>query len=192
MVVFSNPKIKILNYLIENRNQFFSIKNLAQNINLDYKSANLAANGLEQEKLINIKKIAGSSICLITNNYSPIINYVETKRKEKLFKKRQFKMLIDDLELIKKPFVCILFGSHIKESATKNSDIDLLFITEFENEIQKIINRFPFEIHATYTNYNDFISMANNKEFSVVSEVLKKNIILVGIEEFYRVIKHVK
>jgi hypothetical protein len=34
--------------------------------------------------------------------------------------------------------------------------------------------------------------MANSKEFSVVSEVLKKNIILVGIEEFYRVMRNVR
>lgn len=191
MVVFSETKIKILKFLINNRNKEFSIKNLAENLKLDYKNTNLAIKDLKKEKIIDIKKLAGSLICSSNYSFTPIINYVETLRKEKFLKKREFKLLIKDLELIKIPFVCLLFGSYVKGEETKNSDIDLLFITENEKKIEKIIGRFPFDIHATYVNYEDFILMANNKEFSVVEEVLKKNIILVGIEEFYRIMKNV-
>jgi hypothetical protein len=34
--------------------------------------------------------------------------------------------------------------------------------------------------------------MAKSKEFSVVSEVIKKNIILIGIEEYYRLLGNTK
>jgi len=192
MVVFSKSKIKILKFVLENRDKEFSIRALADNINLDYKSANLAIKNLEEDKVLSIKKIGKSLICRLTNNFSPLIYYVEALRKEEFTKKRNFKILVKDLELIQEPIVCILFGSYVNGDFNKNSDIDLLFITEKEKEIEKVINRFPFNIHSTYVTYREFISMVNSKEFSVVSEVLKKNVILIGIEEFYRVMKHAK
>jgi len=192
MVVFSKPKIKILNHLIENRNEEFSIKNLADKLKMDYKDCNFAIKDLGVEGVIKIKKIGKSLICSLSNKYTPIINYVEVLRKESILKKRMFKTLIGDLELIKKPFICLLFGSHVNGKVTSNSDVDLLIITEDKKEIDRVISRFPLPIHTTFVNYQEFISMANSREFSVVSEALKRNIILVGIEEFYRVMKHVR
>ncbi len=192
MVVFPNPKIKVLTYLIENRNKEISIKKLSEILKLDYKDCNFVIKDLEREKIIKIKKIGNSLIFQLTNKFAPIVNYVEFLRKNIILKKRVFKTLVEDLELIKKPFICLLFGSYVKGNVNKNSDIDLLIITEDEKEINKIICRYPFPIHTTFINYEEFISMANNKEFSVVLEVLKRNIILIGIEEFYRVMKHVR
>ena len=46
------------------------------------------------------------------------------------------------------------------------------------------------KIHLTAVTYKDFIYMAKSKEFTVVSEAIKNNIILVGIEEYYRLLKN--
>jgi len=37
-----------------------------------------------------------------------------------------------------------------------------------------------------------FSAMAKSKEFTVISEILKNNIILIGIEEYYRLLKNVR
>lgn len=192
MVVFSITKEKILNCMVENREEDFTIRSLSDLIKIDYKNCNIAIKELEKENLIITKKIGNSLICNFTNNYTPFIGYVEYLRQKVFLKKREFKLLVNDLELIPKPFICLLFGSHVKGSASKTSDIDLLFISEYEVEIRRVLDRFPFKIHATFISYSEFISMANNKEFSVVSEVLKKNVILVGTEEYYRLLKNVK
>ena len=49
----------------------------------------------------------------------------------------------------------------------------------------------PEKIHLTNVNYGNFINMAKSKEFTVVSEAIKNNIILNGIEEYYRLLKNV-
>lgn len=72
----------------------------------------------------------------------------------------------------------------------KNSDIDLLIITNYQKEIDEELNILPLNIHATYITIKEFLMMSKSKEFSVVNEALKKNIILVGIETYYRLLKN--
>lgn len=193
MVVFSEPKVKILSHLIENRLDEFSIKNLADILKIDYKNCNLAVKSLEEEGVLKVKKMGRGMFCKFANKYTPIVGYVEFLRRESICsKKRNIKLVVRDLELIKKPFICLLFGSYAKNQETKSSDIDLLIIAEDEKEIERVIKRYPFDVHITVFSYSEFISMANNKEFSVVLEVLKRNIVLIGIEEFYRLMKNVK
>jgi hypothetical protein len=45
-------------------------------------------------------------------------------------------------------------------------------------------------IHLTHIKYADFQAMLRSKEFTVVSEAIKKNIILVGIEDYYRMVNN--
>ena len=61
-----------------------------------------------------------------------------------------------------------------------------------KKEVEKAISLLPDKIHLTQINYESFIRMARSKELSVVSEVLKKNIILLGIEEYYRLLKNAR
>ena len=85
----------------------------------------------------------------------------------------------------------LLFGSYAKGTKTKHSDIDLLTISENENKISSVLSILPLKIHLTVLKPVEFISMARSKEFSVVSEALKKNIILIGIDEYYRLMQNV-
>ncbi|MBM4241617.1 MAG: nucleotidyltransferase, partial [Euryarchaeota archaeon] len=48
------------------------------------------------------------------------------------------------------------------------------------------------EIHLTFFTYEEFLSMAQSREFSVVLEAIKNNIILVGIEDYYRLMENVR
>jgi hypothetical protein len=48
----------------------------------------------------------------------------------------------------------------------------------------------PGKIHHTAVGYEDFIRMARSREFTAVSEALKANVILIGIEEYYRMMKN--
>jgi len=88
------------------------------------------------------------------------------------------------------PFIALLFGSHTKGKANKHSDIDLLTIGGDEKEIRSIISLWPEKIHLTAITYKDFIHMAKSREFTAVSEAVKNNIILVGIEEYYRLLSN--
>ena len=66
----------------------------------------------------------------------------------------------------------------------------ILVIGENEKEVQKTLSILPDKIHLTQVTYENFVHMAKSNEFSVVSEAIKNNIILVGIEEYYRLLKN--
>ena len=113
----------------------------------------------------------------------------EYSRRKELFKNKDFLVIHNRLAELKFPFIALLFGSHAKETADKHSDIDILTIGGDEKEIQSTISLLPDRIHLTTISYENFTQMAKSKEFTVVSEVIKNNIILIGIEEYYRLLK---
>lgn len=97
-------------------------------------------------------------------------------------------VLYNRLAELKFPFIALLFGSHAKGTANKHSDTDILTIGGDEKKIQATLDLLPDKIHLTAIGYEDFINMLKSKEFTVVSEALKNNIILLGIEDYYRLV----
>ena len=68
-----------------------------------------------------------------------------------------------------------------------------LYHAEINLSIEKIketAELMPLNIHLTTTTYNSFIQMIKSNELTVGSEVLKNNIILIGIEDYYRLLKN--
>jgi len=111
-------------------------------------------------------------------------------RRKELFKNKDFLIIHNRLSELKFSFIALLFGSHAKGTADRYSDIDILTIGGNEKEIKATISLLPDKIHLTTLDYENFIHMAKSKEFTVVSEALKNNIILIGIEEYYRLLSN--
>lgn len=137
-----------------------------------------------------ITKVGNAKICELTNKFNYKVFEAEYERRNDLFKNKDFLILYNRLEELKFPFIALLFGSHAKGTANKHSDIDILAIGGDEKEIKAILSLLPDKIHLTSITYGDFMSMARSKEFSVVSEAIKNNIIILGIEEYHRLIKN--
>lgn len=190
MVISS--KEKILKLLLENKDELLSIRTISQKCEINYKSAYNAIESLKEEKLIEIKTSQKTKFCNLTNNFSPLLYKVEYDRKEEFVQKNKLRPLLNTLENIQKEHVTLLFGSFAKGTQNKNSDVDLLIITDYEKEINQELNILPLDIHTTFITINEFLMMAKSKEFSVVREALKRNIILVGIDNYYRLLKNVK
>ena len=128
---------------------------------------------------------------MLNKKIHPLIFEAEYERRQELFKKnKDFRVIYRRLFELPFSFIALLFGSHAKGNATKHSDIDILTIGGDEREIHSIISLWPEKIHLTTVTYKDFIYMAKSKEFTVVSEAIKNNIILIGIEEYYRLLKN--
>ncbi len=191
-VMVKTSKEKILKLLLENKEELLSIRSISQKCKINYKSAYNAILSLEEEKLIEIKISQKTKFCNLTNNFSPLLYKVEFERKIEFIQKNRFKPLLNILENIPKEHITILFGSYAKFTQHKNSDIDLLIITDYEKEINQELNILPLNIHTTFMKIDEFLIMLKSNEFSVVREVLKRNIILSGIENYYRLLKNVK
>ncbi|MBS3151965.1 nucleotidyltransferase domain-containing protein [Candidatus Woesearchaeota archaeon] len=183
-------EIKILKLLISRKEENFTIKKIAENTKINYRIAYETIILLEKEGLISINKSGNSKICKFTNKFNSKVFDAEYERKQELFKNKDFLVIHNRLAELKFSFIVMLFGSHVKGKANKHSDIDILAIGGNEKEIRMTLSLFPEKSHLTYITYEEFIHMERSKEFSVVSEALKNNIVLIGIEEYYRLLKN--
>lgn len=187
----ANEIIEILKLLISRKEENFSIRKISQIRKINYKSAYNALNFLEKEKIVNLQKIGNTTICSFNNNFNDLVFKAEYLRRKEIFKNKNFLIIYNRLSEIKFPFIALLFGSQAKGARNKHSDIDILTIGGNEKEIKTTLSLLPDKIHLTMISYEEFIHMAKNKEFTVVSEAIKNNIILIGIEEYYRLLKNV-
>ncbi|MFT4312720.1 MAG: nucleotidyltransferase domain-containing protein [Candidatus Woesearchaeota archaeon] len=185
-----NEKVKILELLIENRNKQYTIREIALVRNINYKSAYEVVKKLEKEGNIRLEKIGQTCLTQFNNILTNSTYLAEKNRLEKVLKCKDLKLIFEELKKINTQAIILLFGSYAKATQTKQSDIDLLVITEDTNEIERSISWIPKDIHITKISYKEFDQMLKSKEFSVVSEAMKNNIIFQGIEDYYRFLQN--
>ncbi len=185
-----NSDIKILKLLIENSEEKFTIKKIAEALKINYRIAYEKVVALEKEGLIKVTKVGNSKICEFRSKFSDKVFDAEYAKRTELFRNKDFLVLSNRLAELNFFFVALLFGSHARGTANRHSDIDILAVGGDEKEIHATLSLLPKKIHLTYVTYEEFIHMAKLKEFTVVSEAIKNNVILLGIEEYYRLIKN--
>lgn len=183
-------EIKILRLLLGNKEERFTIKKIAEALAINYRIAYEQVMNLEKENLIKITKTGNSKVCEFTYEFDQRVFEAEYERRKEIFKNKDFLVLYSRLAELKFPFIALLFGSQARGKANKHSDIDILSIGGDQKEIKIIFSMWPEKIHLTQVSYEEFINMARSKELTVVSEAIKNNIILSGIEEYYRLLKN--
>jgi predicted nucleotidyltransferase len=177
---------KLLKYFIENKEEEVSIKELSRRVGADYKIVHVAVNRVIEEKLLE-KRIVGNNVLLkYFNSFSPLIFKIEFERRNTLLKKKDFKVLYRYLDEFEFPLISLIFGSTVKGNFSKNSDIDLLIITDNKKEIENKLKLLPLKLDLNIFSYSEFVKMLQTKNFNLVSEAIRKNILLTGIEDYYR------
>ena len=187
-------KQKILKHLIANREKTFSINEISKILKIDYKLIHTNIHKLEKENAIKIEDFGNTKRCSFDNFFNEDVYIVEKERAKDLLKNKNFLVMYNNLKKINSQFMLLMFGSQVKGTATKHSDIDLLIISN-ESEVKKVdqqLDLLPYKIHLTPVNYDGFIQMLKSKEFTVVSEAIKNNIILFGIEDYYKLLSNAR
>lgn len=187
-----NELISILRLLIENQGEILSIRKISQLRKINYKSAYNVITKLKNEDIIELQRVGHAINCLFNKHFNSTVFNAEYLRRNELIKNSNFRVIYDNLNKIPFPFITLLFGSHAKKIATKHSDIDLIIISNNNNKIQEVISLIPLKIQLISLTPQEFITMAKSREFSVVSEAIKKNIIIIGIEDYYRLLENVE
>ena len=182
--------VKILIHLLENRDQQFTINAIAKSLNINYRIAHSQVKQLEKEQIIKTQKAGNSFLCSLTDNFNEKVFLAEYERRERIVKNKTFSQIIQRYKRAKQSYILLLFGSYAKNEQTKHSDIDFLAITENPKEIEDITKLIPKEIHLTTVTYKEFLNMRDSKGINVGKEAMKKNIILIGIEEYYRLLQN--
>jgi predicted nucleotidyltransferase len=185
---------RIITALLENGSKQMNIRQISQDIKMNYSNVHSIFRNLYELNLVSLEKHGKASEYSLIKKVNPLIFKAEYLRsKDLLDHNKDLKILQMKLTSLKFPFIALIFGSHAKKTASKSSDIDLMIISEKEREkeFERIINLLPLDIHLVALNFEEFLSMAKNTDFSVVSEAIKFNILLVGIEDYYRVLENV-
>ena len=185
--------IKIMRVLLERQDEELNIAKISRYSKIDYKNTHKIIKDLEKEKLIVVKMLGQNRKIILNKKVHPLIFETEYNRRQELFEEnRNLRIIHKRLSELDFPFIVLLFGSHVKGKATKHSDIDLLIISENKRkeQIQEVLDLFPLKLHLTFTNFEEFMLMMKTREFSVVSEAVKKNIIIIGIEDYYRLLEN--
>ena len=177
--------------LIEHSEENLSIRTASRYAKKDYKSAYLAVKDLEKEGLVTSELFGKARKISLNRKVHPFIFEAEFERLKSL-KNKNVLAIRNRLSELNFPFVALLFGSHAKGKARKGSDIDLLIVSEEtrESRIREVLDLFPLKIHATFADFSGFAGMLRSKEFSVVSEAVKSNFVLVGTEDYYRMLEN--
>jgi predicted nucleotidyltransferase len=159
-------------------------------LSINYRIAHEKIKTLEKEGLIKTEKAGKALLCSLAKKYDEKIYLAENLRRKELLKNKDFEIILKRFKEAKQNYILLLFGSYAKRTQTKHSDIDLLAITENDKEIIEISETIPKKIHLTTTTYKNFINMIKLKDINVGNEAQKNNIILIGIEEYHRLIEN--
>jgi len=182
---------KILKLLIENK-RTWTILEIANKLKNDYKNTFQAVGRLYPELISKDKK---GSLNLIEIKISPNMKIFEVEEKrtyEFLSNNPKIKLIQEDIERTNYPFLIVLiFGSIVKGESTNKSDIDICIISDNHEKTKEIVSNIrllPQKIDVQQFTINEFNSMLNKKEDNIAKEIIKSNIILFGIENYYNLV----
>ena len=182
---------KIIKLFIEQK-QSKTIREISKKIKSDYKITHTAIQRLLNKNILISKTIGKSTLCKLNKSYYGVEIYkAENERTKSLLKNKNIKQLYKEVkEKIKSGFfIFLIFGSYAKGNQTKSSDIDIIFISNeknFEEKIYNILSLLPLKTHNLVFTEEEFIQMKDSKKLNVIKETIENNIILYGIENYYK------
>jgi len=187
-------KHEVLKLLLSDSQEQYTIRAIAHKTGIDYKTTYLIVKQLTEEKTIITQKAGQATLCSVNQEeFNSDIFRAEYLRRQDLLRNKDLNVLykrIDDD--IKEPFfILLLFGSYAKANARKQSDIDLLLITDrkkIKKDMRHILSLLPLRTHLIDFSSAEFLSMLRTTDFNVGKEAVKNNIILSGIEGYYKLI----
>ncbi|MBI4453233.1 nucleotidyltransferase domain-containing protein [Candidatus Woesearchaeota archaeon] len=184
-------ELKIVRHFIENKKPK-TIREIAKQIEADYRITYIAIQRLIEKRVLKVQTVGKSSLCRLNEKYYGIEIYTaEDERRFGILRNKNINQLYKEIMSKVKTslFTLLLFGSYSKGKQTTSSDIDLLFISNennFESKISNILSLLPLKTHALVFTEEEFIRMKDSKTSNIIQEAIKNNIILYGIETYYK------
>lgn len=198
--------LKIVYNLFVNK-EGITIKDVANNLKIDYKNIHESINGLFNIGIVKKEKIGNYNICKLNYSNEDIVEYLKEYNfymKMKEFRKRypsEYRIIIETCKKLKDNeehfFICLIFGSYAKNEEKKGSDIDILFLTDFSRgiiPIKTILNKInrPYQkkFHLLEQSVINFVKDLKNKsKLSIATEIYKEPpIVFYGDDIFFRII----
>jgi predicted nucleotidyltransferase len=200
--------IKIIQLMRKELDQGQTILGISKQLEIGYRPAYNHIIEMEKEQIIQVQKIGHSKQCKLNLTSAKTRHLLESAdmiKKEEIYEAHpKLNMIIGGLilKLAEKYFSeihsVVLFGSYAKGTATKQSDIDLMFIVNnlknkslresIERESASYEYSHNIRISPLITDVEELKKMLNGKELNVGKEVREYGISLYGHEMFWRIV----
>ena len=200
--------LKIIGLMRKELGKALTILEISKKLKIGYRPAYNHINEMEKEGIIKISKIGNSKQCILAlenEKTKHLLQELDIIKKEELYNENlKLKMIIKSLitklteKYASEILSIVLFGSYAKGIATKQSDIDLMFIVNDlkDKNLREAIERECASIHYSHnikvspliTNIEELKKMLKAKELNVGKEVREYGISLYGHELFWRII----
>ena len=172
MVIYT-LKEKILKFLIENKESSYSIMNISKGLKADYKNTSQALSNIDSEIYFKMKHGNSYSIKFNQNNNIKTLLVEDKRTEEFILKNPDIKVVKKYVEELNYPFLIFLvFGSYVKNTKTKGSDIDVCII--LDNKIKSIklhekLNLLSLNLEVQEFTSKEFVSMIEKREIGRAS-----------------------
>src|SRR3989338_9905895 len=196
--------LKIIGLMRKGLGKGLTILEISKQLKIGYRPAYNHITEMEKEGIIEIEKIGSSKHCKL-NLASPqtrhLLESLDLTRKKEIYQQNpKLKTIIESLisklteKFISEIHSLVLFGSYAKGTATKKSDIDLMFIIRdlknkslresIERECASYEYSHNIKVSPLITDIEEFRKMFKSKEFNVGKETMEHGISLYGHELF--------
>ena len=190
-------ELKIVDLLARNTERKFTINEVAKFLKEYYSFVHRTVNKLIKDGVITKEKAGKSHLCSInlgSKKTVVLIQLSEIEKKNDFYNSnKELKIILEDfvksVESADSPISIVLFGSHTKNTATKESDIDILMISKAKAGIDKITKevyaKYGKEINAIVMTPDDF---KKQKDKALIKEIIKDHYVLFGAEKFVNLV----
>jgi len=190
-------ELRIISLLARNTERKLTINEIANLLDEYYSLVHRLVNRLIDEGVVLKEKAGKSYLCSMNlgNEKAAILTQLSEieKRDEFYNSNKELKIILEDFVksagLTLNPISIVLFGSHAKGTATKESDIDILLVSESKTGIDKIAKG----VYAKYGTEISVIAMTpqdlkKQKDKALIKEIIRDHYVLYGAEKFVNIV----
>jgi predicted nucleotidyltransferase len=196
----TKTSVEILAHLSSRIRESFTVRQIADAIGKDYKISHVMTMRLAKQHYIIAEKKRPVTYCRLNlKGNSSLLAYIEGIRASRfLAKHRDLEILVGELlSKISSPFFTIvLFGSHVKGTASERSDLDIIFVIpdrKFEKEVSSAVGSVerisPIGIHETVLTSDEFADLLKQKTPNVAWEAVDNRIVPYGAEMLFKMLE---
>ncbi|MBI3190852.1 nucleotidyltransferase domain-containing protein [archaeon] len=198
--------LKIIALLRKDLDRGITILEISKRLKIGYRPAYNHVSNMEKEDIIAINKVGNAKQCFLNLENAKCRHFLaetDMLRKEELLKTSQkLKDVLENLTTklnetnIADIHSIVLFGSYAKSTATKSSDVDLLFIVadikdkSVRESIERECTGYQYShnvrVSPLITDVIEFKKMLKSKELNVGKEARAYGLPLYGSEVFWR------
>lgn len=182
-MVINNARISVLKTFLENPKEEYTIRALSRKAGINYRLSYEETMKMKEEGIISIRKQGQGSVCKINLSADiPLYAFIESLRTREFIEKHaNIRVIAGELSKLSTAFcTAVLFGSHAKEKAGKNSDIDILVVAENAESVEASLSTLSYPLHITAVSEESFIEMKRQQTLNVANEAIGNHIILAG------------